>query len=138
MAEHRNKHSSKHFYAINFNNIPVEVHGTNTEKTFEVQTRYFPAVWFKTKRGLLTVSEGHLHHCIRSVDAAKYDDVEEMFVNEFDGRYGGTSRFQWDGERMYAPKQSFADMAAAQERLQVYLDLFPNVPEGYKGWYSIN
>ncbi len=59
------------------------------------------------------------------------------FANLFDGRYGGVSEFQWDGERMFAPGQGFEAVREAQGRLQGYLDGFPVPPVGFEGWFSL-
>ena len=137
MVEHNRKYSSKHFYAVDFDNVDLEVRPATEPGHFTVHTYTIPAVWFKTKKGLRTVSEGHLRFIVRAVEVENYATVEEAFYAKFDGRYGGNSEFQWDGERMYAPNQTFEDMREAQVRLQTYLDGFPEPPTGYTGWFSI-
>lgn len=137
MVERNRKFTSKHFYAVDFDNVGLEVYSATEPGRFTVHTYTIPAVWFKTKKGLRTVSEGCLRFVVRAVVVEKYATVEEAFLAEFDGRYGGSSVFQWDGERMYAPNQSFEDMREAQVRLQTYLDGFPEPPTGYTGWFSI-
>ena len=129
--------SSKHFYAVDFGDVELTVYPANTPGHFTVHSYEIPAIWFKTKKGLRTVSEGFLRFSIRAVDFEEFASVEEAFLAKFDGRYGGDSVFQWDGERMYAPQQSFEDMQEAQVRLQSYLDHFPQLPIQYTGWFSI-
>lgn len=135
MVERNTKYSTKHFYAVNFTPFQVETH-QNIHGEF-YHSIYYDAVWFKKRQGVLGVSEGGLHLTTRPSESDEIPDFVEAFYENMDGRYGGRTDFQWDGERMFAPNQTMAAMQEAQVRLQRYLDLFPTPPPGYEGWFSI-
>lgn len=88
-----------------------------------------PAVWVKKKSGVLWVSEG----TIRDRGHANLDD----FFARFDCRYGGQAVYTWDGVFMNSHDTPLVDMVAASKRLTAVLDVLPNVPVGYSGWYSL-
>lgn len=138
MVEFNPKFSRKHFYTVNFDDVQLDVSPATEPGHFTVHRYLIPAIWFKTKQGLRTVSEGHLSFIEQEVKVLEFATVKEAFLNRFDGRYGGVSAFQWDGERMYAPHQTFEDQRKAAVRLQTYLDGFPEPPSGFTGWFSIN
>lgn len=90
------------------------------------------ALWFRRKRGVLTVTFGELW------DYSEAEDFDQ-FLNLFDtGRYGGTAVAQWDGEKLWTPT------AINETARQVYIDMlepvllnFPDIPAAYVGWFDI-
>ncbi len=134
MVERSTRYSSKHFYAVNFEPVRVETR-QNIHGQFYHSILY-AAVWFKKRQGLIVASEGTLSLSTKYSESDALPDFVEAF-NEMDGRYGGQTEFQWDGERMFAPRQPMAAMQEAQVRLQGYLDMFPTPPPGYEGWFCI-
>ena len=125
------------FYAIDFSEPrDYKVHeNVFMGVTSQTTTIVYDAVWFKRKNGVVTVVEGNLHSSFRGVVAE--DAIEEEFMKNFDGRYGGDAEFRWDGENIWGPHRTFKELTEAQIELDSYLKDFPNIPEGYTGWYSI-
>ena len=113
--------SSEFFYAINFNSL-VFSRGAGT----------VDAVWFKRKSGMWAVCSGRLWS-----RGAAGDETPEGFIRNFDGRYGGSTEYKWDGTEMWSSDNNFLDMIEAHKVLDPILRNFPNIPDGYTGWYSI-
>jgi len=131
---------SKFFYALDFDN-PYSLELNEGTSSNGVSYRYisvtYPAIWFKTKAGVLTVTEGSLSHNTKQDTEFNPQAVKEDALRHFDGRYGGSVDFQWNGDSMWCRQKTLAEMNEAQERLDQHLKRFPLAPEGYEGWYSI-
>lgn len=101
-----------------------------------------PAIWFElNKQKKLTVREGVLYEAYGTFDEAKTADMDTPDNLTWDivanGMYHPVyPTFTWDGETM----ESYMNDAAkerAKKRLGKILDSYPNIPEGYKGWYDM-
>lgn len=112
--------ASEFFYAINFDSLKIENSGVTVE-----------AIWFKKKSGDRAVCMGKLW----STRAGS--ENPEDFMRNFDGRYGGHTEYKWNGTEMWSSDNIFVDMMDAHAILDPILKNFPNIPEGYTGWYSI-
>jgi hypothetical protein len=65
-------------------------------------------------------------------DAPSFDE----WVANVDMRYGGYSIAKWDGEKLITDEaRPFETCEHLRARLDVVLQAFPQVPEGYEGWY---
>jgi hypothetical protein len=113
--------ASEFFYAINFNTLRV----TSTDAAI------VDAVWFKRKSGVLAVCMGHLW------SRGRNSQFPDDFMRNFDGRYGGSTKYKWNGTEMWSEDNNFVDMMNAHKILDPILTNFPNIPENYTGWYSI-
>lgn len=88
------------------------------------------AVWYRRRKGVTVACIGHLwdHQRPAPQDAAEFLDRHD------DGRYGGSCEGRWDGERYWGAQEP--DLIAVHlGLLRPMLADFPNVPEGYDGWW---
>lgn len=89
------------------------------------------AVWFRRRRGVTCVSIGEL----RDSQAPPADAVE--FLRSYgDGCYGGRCAARWDGRAYWSehpgtPEAMQTNMAILRPALEGY----PNVPDGFDGWW---
>lgn len=112
--------ASEFFYAINFDSLKVERNSATVE-----------AIWFKKKSGERAVCMGKLW------SYSKGSQNIEDFMRDFDGRYGGNTEYKWNGTEMWSSDNIFVDMMDAHAILDPILKNFPNIPDGYSGWYAI-
>jgi hypothetical protein len=90
------------------------------------------AIWFRRKSGVLTAHVGHLWDSSSDRPA----DLMAWIENDWDGRYGGNCRARWDGENLWAPGLSWDAAAEVHDILAAALANFPEVPEGFDGWWT--
>lgn len=130
MIRQRDRFSlSEYFYTINldsFNLVQREGFGSTS-----LGHGIVDAIWFKKKEGVLSVCKGRLWHM-----DSRMQTVED-FMETFDGRYGGSTHFKWNGTEMWSSDNNFLRMVEAHRELDPILSDFPNIPAGYTGWYSI-
>jgi hypothetical protein len=112
--------ASEFFYAINFDSLRVNGSSSSVD-----------AIWFKRKSGERAVCMGKLG----SYGAGSQNPAD--FMRNFDGRYGGNTKYKWNGTEMWSDDNIFVDMIEAHKILDPILKNFPNIPEGYTGWYAI-
>lgn len=129
MIRQRDKFSAaEFFYAIDFSTIQIqpgyENHGTGT----------VDAIWFKKKNGVIAACYGTLR---ASGTAARPLHNEADFMFHYDGRYGGNTMYKWDGTEMWGSNNNFLELVEAHKFLDPIRNGFPNIPDGYTGWYSI-
>lgn len=134
---------SSTFYAIDWNELEYKV-----ENKLVIVT--VPAIWFKRQNGETVCCEGWLsepYNLERNnlVKGAITDSqIRELFVAQFDGRYGGSTVARWNGEDLWAPGFSMKEMVTYAAELDKFLTAFldpatpKQIPAGYSGWYSIN
>lgn len=131
------------FYALDWDSFEYEI----SSKTV---TGSVDAVWFKRQNGVTVCCTGVLTDTYNlernnlvegSITEAA---VKDVFVNQFDGRYGGNTEARWDGENLWAPGLPMKEMMSFASVMDVLLKTFNDsntyrqVPAGYVGWYSIN
>lgn len=131
--------ASAFFYAFNLNKVKLSHHGPVRNSDDTLTGMSFPAVWFKRKNGEVFVSAGYLSHTVRhpTTHTLTTEEAIEHFMENYDPRYGGTVEMKWDGEVMWAPETRWTDVVKYQAILARILDGFPNIPEGFDGWYSL-
>lgn len=130
MIRQRDKFSlSEYFYAINFDSFRHTMRAGEGQSTLDQVL--VDAIWFKKKDGVLAVCKGSLWGMDRELN------TPEDFITKFDGRYGGSTHFKWNGTEMWSSDNHFLRMVEAHRELDPILNDFPNIPAGYTGWYSI-
>lgn len=131
--------ASTFFYAFNLNKVELQSSGTVLNSTNVLTSMSFPAVWFKRKDGETFISAGYLSHTIVHPEDHELtvEEAVDHFMEKYDPRYGGTVEMKWDGDVMWAPEMRWTDVVKYQAILARYLDGFPNIPEGFDGWYSL-
>ena len=134
---------SSTFYAIDWSALEYKV-------LKKIVTVTVPAVWFKRQQGETVCCDGWLSDSYNLevnnlVKGSITDDqILDLFINQFDGRYGGSTVARWNGENLWAPGFSMKEMIAYTAELDKFLTDFLNptppkqIPAGYSGWYSIN
>lgn len=123
MIKQRDKFSMTEYnYALNFDSFRYR-----DNSNYAV----IDAIWFSTKKGLLTVHKGTLNHLDRNLHSV--DD----FILNFNGRYAGSTYFKWNGTDIWSSDSNYQKMVAAHDELDPILQNFPAIPEGYTGWHSI-
>lgn len=99
------------------------------------------AVWFKRKRGKLVATMGTYQPMVLRRDQQPAGDTyEEWIAAADDNRYGGDWTAVWDGEGLMCARQPVS-AAMTHERssfLDAVLKGFPNVPDGYDGWWTFD
>jgi hypothetical protein len=112
--------ASEFFYALNFDSL-----------RFKGGSATVDAIWFKRKSGERAVCMGKLW------SRSSGSETPTEFMRDFDGRYGGSTEYKWNGIEMWSDDNNFVGMMEAHRILDPILKNFPNIPEGYTGWYSI-
>jgi hypothetical protein len=91
------------------------------------------AVWFRRRKGVTVACAGHLS---TGTDGPVSDPVR--FLQGYtDGRYGGTCSARWDGERLWLDP-SILHVNPYLGILRPMLKAFPDVPDGYDGWWTFH
>jgi hypothetical protein len=88
------------------------------------------AAWFRRRKGILVACAGMLRNYQLSVP----ETAEGFLAAYTNSAYGGDCKARWDGTNLW----SLADEAEREryKRLLVpMLAAYPEVPEGYSGWY---
>lgn len=134
---------SSTFYAIDWSALEYKV-------LKKIVTVTVPAVWFKRQQGETVCCDGWLSDSynleVNNLVKGSITDEQilDLFINRFDGRYGGSTVARWNGENLWAPGFSMKEMIAYTAELDKFLTDFLNpatpkqIPAGYSGWYSIN
>jgi hypothetical protein len=91
---------------------------------------YVNAVWFRRRHGVTAACFGNLH----TIQTPAPTTAREFLERYDDGRYGGHCEGRWDGERYWGAQEPEL-IAQHLESLRPMLDAFPNVPDGYDGWW---
>lgn len=90
------------------------------------------AIWFRGR-----VAEPiAVYGALWDVQSEAPTDVHDFLRRHDDGRYGGNAYTRWDGTSLWAPNTEFYTAIERQRLLQVALDNYPNVPEGFDGWWT--
>lgn len=94
------------------------------------------AVWFRRKDRVTRACLGSLHLWAHYLtDRVDMSSPEAVLSADLDGRYGGQMEGRWDGSRYFGaqePRLIQRDL----EILSPMLENFPQVPEGFSGWWS--
>ncbi|MEE4598256.1 hypothetical protein V2J94_41545 [Streptomyces sp. DSM 41524] len=94
------------------------------------------AVWFRRKQGTTYACLGSLglwSHNLR-YRIENTEDPMQVLSADLDSRYGGDCYGRWDGERYWgAQKPEVIEQHLTL--LRPMLDAYPDVPEGYDGWW---
>lgn len=90
------------------------------------------AIWFRRRRGQTVAVYGELwdHQNPPPLSATGF------LARHDDGRYGGRALARWDGSTLWAPETPFELASLRQEALQRALTNYPEVPDGYNGWWT--
>ncbi|MBC9703893.1 MAG: hypothetical protein H9W81_02500 [Enterococcus sp.] len=133
MISHSDKFAYKDFfYALDLNSLKSRDMRDDRFITASMQ-----AIWFKRDKGNDTVCLGTVNDLLPSGLELTVDN----FMDEFkSGRYGGKTKFKWDGVRMWSADNVYDDLVKAHDYLDPILEQFienRSTPNGYSGWYSI-
>jgi hypothetical protein len=90
---------------------------------------YAPAVWFKKINGRINACIGYLWDC------SGEENAKEWVENFSDGRHGGSLIAKFDGEN-YWGEQNIKKQKEYIEILSKMLKNYPEIPDGYDGWYT--
>ncbi|MCY0959942.1 hypothetical protein [Streptomyces sp. H27-H5] len=113
-------------YAIDLDSLRVTEPGPHGSAWAQVD-----AVWFRRRNGITIACTGTL----RDLQDRTPGDVHEFLAAFTDGRYGGNCHGRWDGERYWGAQTPF-QMALDLTVLEPMLADYPNIPEGYDGWWT--
>lgn len=127
---------SRNLYAIDADSYSVlernTPFGDNIWTTYELRAN---AIWFKKKKGVVAAHFGTVWDVVRDKDKTS---LESFLANHATGRYGGTAIALWDGKRFWSQNQmERAEEYPLIDLLQKALDVYPEVPIGYTGWYEM-
>ena len=96
------------------------------------------AVWFRRRRSgyngpLQTVAcAGDVHTLLRPPSGT----AEAFLLAHTDGRYGGDCQARWDGTELWAPGMSEPTRVEHLAVLRPMLEAYPELPEGFDGWWT--
>jgi hypothetical protein len=92
---------------------------------------YINAVWFRRRKSVTVACCGQLWNYLQP----RPQTAAEFLAAHDDNRYGGDCMARWDGSSLW----SNSDEAQRREYLRVLepmLAAYPDVPEGFDGWYG--
>ena len=93
---------------------------------------YIKAIWAGRKDSRTTASVGTLHAWDGRKTLSSFDEM----IETVDMRYGGYSIAKWDGEKLITDQaRPFEWCELTRFDLDRILQTFPQVPEGFEGWY---
>ncbi|MBQ6358628.1 MAG: hypothetical protein IJI97_06755 [Clostridia bacterium] len=95
-----------------------------TEEEWIIPTQVVRACW-----GPLRLWDHYLP------EAADISSPQEFLSTDFDGRYGGECEARWDGQNYWVAQEP-ETIQRDLETLSPVLESFPQVPEGFSGWWS--
>lgn len=117
-------------YAVKLDSLRVEEPRTDTAGNLFARAE-LDAVWFRRRKGVTVACIGVVWDCQKPppVDAA------DFLARADDGRYGGECHGRWDGTGYWG-----SELPDVRDRhmaiLRPMLDNYPQVPDGYDGWYT--
>lgn len=89
------------------------------------------AVWYRRRQRVTVACIGYLW----DYQDATPRTAAEFLARHVDGRYGGTCEGRWDGSRYWGAQEPDV-IAQHLQILRPMLDAFPDVPDGYDGWWT--
>lgn len=123
-------------YAVQLDSFTVEEKWATFSGGRVAETPYYtitiPAIWFRRKDGILSAHIGTLWGSERERPAS----AEAWLTDSWDGRYGGNCQARWDGISLWAPDVTWNGMVNYQGVLAWVLENFPQVPDGFDGWWT--
>jgi len=90
------------------------------------------AVWFRRRQRVIVACIGYLWDHQRPVPRT----AMEFLDRNDDGRYGGKCEGRWDGDRYWGAPQEPDVIERHLAILRPMLANFPDVPQGYDGWWT--
>lgn len=90
------------------------------------------AVWFRRRKGITVACIGTLWDFQKIAPTTP----QEFLERHDDGRHGGSTRGRWDGHGYWGDGVSLDVQEAHLTILQPMLAAWPQVPEGYDGWWT--
>lgn len=118
--------SGKTRYAVDLSSLTAEPSGINGGYVWAD----IRAVWFRRKNRVTAACIGHL----RDLQTPAPKDAAEFLAKATDGRYGGRCEGRWDGTRYWGAQEP-ETIEAHLALLRPMLDSYPEIPEGFDGWY---
>lgn len=120
------------FYALDLNSLKVKPIHDSALVGISMN-----ALWFKREKGMLSICKGTIADYLKPEQEVT---VEYFMDNYRSGRYGGSTQFKWDGEKMWSKDNIYTKLVQAHDSLDPLLQKFLNnqeIPAGYEGWYSV-
>lgn len=90
------------------------------------------AVWFRRRKGTINACIGHLW----DFQPAQPTDSSEFLARLTDGRCGGRCHGRWNGTSYWAEDWHHEERETHLAILRPMLANYPNLPQGYSGWYT--
>lgn len=118
-------------FAISHKPIALKRNGLTAYESSN--TVWLDAVWFRRRNGVTVACLGHLWDHMDQVPA----DFEEFARRCTTGRYGPDCMARWDGIHYWGSQQP-GKMYADLELLRPMLENYPEVPDGYDGWWTFH
>lgn len=134
---------SKKPYAIDRDSFEVNLASTSGASDPQlVMWKYkIQAIWFrKRSNGRLAAFSGTLSSLSTNRNGGTEWSLEDFIAKFDEARYGGDPWGCWDGKGAWWSKTAADDYELQQELLSEYksmLENYPNIPDGYDGWYQL-
>ncbi|MFE9844734.1 hypothetical protein [Streptomyces goshikiensis] len=120
-------------YAIDLSTITGKQHERGDRITFSGSAH---ALWFRRRAGITYACIGSLKLFSHYLpERLPLDAPHAVLSADLDGRYGGDTCGRWDGERYWGAQEPF-QMALDLTVLEPMLANYPNIPDGYDGWWT--
>jgi hypothetical protein len=120
--------SGKRRYAVDLASLKVETEASYPGSDFRHAT--IRAVWFRRKDRVTAACLGYLRDYLHQ----PISDVADFLARSTDGRYGGMCEGRWDGTRYWGAQEP-ETIEAHLQLLRPMLDAYPEIPEGFDGWW---
>lgn len=118
---------SRRPYAVDLTTLRGRVEETSERSYYQGRIN---AVWFRRRQGVTVACVGTLW----DFQAAAPAGAVEFLERHTDGRHGGDCDGRWDGERYWGAQEPGV-IEQHLELLRPMLANYPNIPDGYDGWW---
>ena len=115
-------------YAVDLDSLRGTLDATGLNLVYR---GYIDAVWFRSRKGATVACIGQLW----DFQAAEPADATEFLARLIDGRSGGRCHGRWDGVSYRGEPARPDERDAHLAVLRPMLANYPNVPDGYDGWW---
>lgn len=120
---------SKAPYAVDLDSMTIAT--LNVDDYIAAHRVDIQAVWFRRRQGVTVACVGYLWDITKTPPPTALAFVE----GHNDGRYGGNTTGRWNGTGYWGHEDPKVQ-AVHLELLRPMLDNYPNIPEGFDGWWT--